>query len=161
MSELNNSYIKYIPDLINYNNDKIKTKTYTTKPTTFTSTSYTTEYKILNYDEEFVCDNDDKLGIYRSIVVNPVDSTILCFTPPKTMTLPFFKDHNPKIVDEINNLLDECLISPFKGTGKPEPLSENLTGFWSRRITHEHRLVYLPEDGAIYIIACRYHYSKK
>lgn len=65
---------------------------------------------------------------------------------------------DPKIVDEINDLIEECRRNPFKGTGKPEPLKGNLTGFWSRRITHEHRLVYLPEDGTIYIVSCRYHY---
>lgn len=65
---------------------------------------------------------------------------------------------DPKIVDEINGLIDECRRDPFKGTGKPEPLSGDLTGFWSRRITREHRLVYLPEDGAIYVVACRFHY---
>ena len=63
-----------------------------------------------------------------------------------------------KMVDEINNLIEECLRNPFIGTGKPEPLKGDLTGFWSRRITREHRLVYLPEDKGIYVISCRYHY---
>lgn len=85
----------------------------------------------------------------------------LSWTPNAWADYLFWQKEDPKIVNEINNLLDECLKNPFKGTGKPEPLSENLTGFWSRRITHEHRLVYLSEDGAIYIIACRYHYTKK
>lgn len=72
----------------------------------------------------------------------------------------YWQKENLKIVDEINNLLDECLKNPFKGTGKPEPLTGDLTGFWSRRITDKHRLVYLPEDGGIYVVACRYHYTK-
>lgn len=63
-----------------------------------------------------------------------------------------------KIVDEINGLIEECRRDPFKGSGKPEPLKGDLSGFWSRRITREHRLVYLPEDGVIYVVACRYHY---
>ncbi|MFA7242709.1 MAG: Txe/YoeB family addiction module toxin [Sulfuricellaceae bacterium] len=63
-----------------------------------------------------------------------------------------------KIVDEINKLIEECRRNPFKGAGKPEPLKGDLSGFWSRRITREHRLVYLPEDGTIYVVACRYHY---
>jgi toxin YoeB len=84
----------------------------------------------------------------------------LSFTDKGWEDYLFWQKEDPKIVDEINNLLDECLISPFKGTEKPEPLSENLTGFWSRRITHEHRLVYLPEDGVIYVVSCRYHYAK-
>jgi toxin YoeB len=82
------------------------------------------------------------------------------FTPKASADYDSWQQENPKIVDKINNLLDECVINPFKGTGKPEPLSENLTGFWSRRITHEHRLVYLPEDGVIYVVSCRYHYAK-
>jgi toxin YoeB len=63
-----------------------------------------------------------------------------------------------KIVAEIINLIEECRRDPFRGTGKPEPLKGDLTGFWSRRITKEHRLVYLPEDKAIYIVSCRFHY---
>lgn len=50
-----------------------------------------------------------------------------------------------------------CQRHPFTGTGKPEPLKNNLTGFWSRRITKEHRLVYLAEDDAIDVVACRFH----
>ena len=69
-----------------------------------------------------------------------------------------WQKEDPKIVDEINNLIEECRRNPFKGTGKPEPLKGDLTGFWSRRITKVHRLVYLPEDGAIYVVFCRYHY---
>lgn len=133
MSEFNNSYIYYIPDLINYNNDKIKTKTYTTKSTastptsTSTPTSYATEYKILNYDEQFICDNDDKLGIYRSIVVNPLDSTLLCFTPPKTMTPSFFKVHNPKIKKTVNEKSDEIIVNEIiEGT--------MITLFYDKRI---------------------------
>ena len=62
------------------------------------------------------------------------------------------------IVEEINRLLEECKRDPFRGTGKPEPLRGDLTGFWSRRITREHRLVYLPEDGIIYVVQCKFHY---
>lgn len=69
-----------------------------------------------------------------------------------------WQEQDPKILAKINDLIDACKQNPFKGLGKPEPLVENLTGYWSRRITHEHRLVYLPEDGNIYIISCRYHY---
>ena len=51
---------------------------------------------------------------------------------------------------------------PFRGTGKPEPLTKNLAGWWSRRITSEHRLVYRVrgegEGQAIEVLACRYHY---
>ena len=69
-----------------------------------------------------------------------------------------WQKEDKSIVDEINNLIKECRRDPFRGTGKPEPLCGDLTGYWSRRINREHRLVYLPEDGAIYIVSCRYHY---
>jgi toxin YoeB len=68
---------------------------------------------------------------------------------------------DPKVVEKINELIDECLHDPFKGTGKPEPLKGDLTGFWARRIDRQHRLVYLPDDGCIYVAACRYHYDDK
>jgi toxin YoeB len=69
-----------------------------------------------------------------------------------------WQSDDPSIVQAINRLIDECLRHPFTGTGKPEPLKGNLTGFWSRRITGVDRLVYLPEDKTIYIVSCRYHY---
>ncbi|OYO30211.1 Txe/YoeB family addiction module toxin [Janthinobacterium sp. PC23-8] len=59
---------------------------------------------------------------------------------------------------KINDLIDACVVDPFKGIGKPEPLKGNLTGLWSRRIDREHRLVYLVESGVIYVVGCRYHY---
>ena len=62
------------------------------------------------------------------------------------------------MVEAINDLLDECRHDPFRGTGKPEPLKGDLSGYWSRRIDKQHRLVYLPEDSCIYIVQCRYHY---
>lgn len=72
----------------------------------------------------------------------------------------YWKDEDPKKFEKINDLLKECSRDPFKGTGKPEPLKGDLTGFWSRRIDREHRLVYLPQDKCIYITQCRLHYSK-
>ncbi len=66
---------------------------------------------------------------------------------------------DPKVLTRVNELLEECRRDPFKGTGKPEPLVGNLTGFWSRRVTHADRLVYLPRDGWIYVAACRFHYD--
>ncbi|MBX8513772.1 Txe/YoeB family addiction module toxin [Pseudomonas cichorii] len=63
------------------------------------------------------------------------------------------------IFGTINELISEIRRTPFTGTGKPEPLKANLSGFWSRRITREHRLVYLFEGGILTIIACRFHYD--
>jgi toxin YoeB len=59
----------------------------------------------------------------------------------------------------IHRLIRECLRTPFEGIGKPEPLRENLAGFWSRRIDSEHRLVYTVDGDDLVIIACRYHYD--
>ena len=67
-----------------------------------------------------------------------------------------------KIAERINALIKETMRNPFRGTGKPEPLSGNFAGFWSRRITQEHRLVYrVSRKGdaqTLEIAACRYHY---
>lgn len=67
-----------------------------------------------------------------------------------------------KIVERINALIGECLRDPFRATGKPEPLRRNLAGWWSRRITGEHRLVYRVtgkgEAQALEVLACRFHY---
>ncbi|WP_026535791.1 Txe/YoeB family addiction module toxin [Arthrobacter sp. H14] len=59
----------------------------------------------------------------------------------------------------VNLLIKDCLRSPFEGIGKPEALKHQLAGYWSRRITDEHRLVYAVEDEQIVIISVRYHYG--
>lgn len=56
------------------------------------------------------------------------------------------------------NLSKDTRRTPFEGKGKPEPLKHNLSGFWSRRITEVHRLVYAVTDDSLLIAACRYHY---
>ena len=63
-----------------------------------------------------------------------------------------------KIVDRINRLIKEIQRSPFEGTGKPEPLKHGLSGYWSRRITDEHRIVYKVERDSLLIAQIRYHY---
>ncbi len=72
------------------------------------------------------------------------------------------RDAEPKAHKKLDDLIQECLRHPFSGTGKPEPLKDNLKGFWSRRITQEHRLVYSVSgsgDAQILEIAqCRFHY---
>lgn len=70
----------------------------------------------------------------------------------------YWQKNDKSILKKINILIKESMCTPFEGTGKPEALKENLAGFWSRRINLEHRLVYKVEDGAIYILQCRYHY---
>ena len=59
---------------------------------------------------------------------------------------------------KINRLIKECVRHPFEGTGKPERLRGDLSGFWSRRIDREHRLVYRVTQSALEIVQCRYHY---
>ena len=70
----------------------------------------------------------------------------------------YWQQHDLAIVEEINGLVEEISRDPFKGTGKPEPLKGDLTGFWSRRITKADRLVYIVQDGIVYVMQCRYHY---
>lgn len=65
-----------------------------------------------------------------------------------------------KILKRINELLKDIERNGHKGLGKPEPLKHNFTGYWSRRITDEHRLIYSIDENNINIISCRYHYKK-
>ena len=70
--------------------------------------------------------------------------------------------HDKAVLKKLLRLIKECKRTPFTGTGKPEPLKENLAGFWSRRITDEHRLIYrvVGEGKArtLEIAQCRGHY---
>ena len=70
----------------------------------------------------------------------------------------YWQDTDKKTVKKINELIKDASRTPFEGKGKPEPLKHNLAGFWSRRITAEHRLVYAISDDALLIASCRYHY---
>jgi toxin YoeB len=63
------------------------------------------------------------------------------------------------IVRKINELVKECLRTPFEGKGKPEMLRANLSGYWSRRITDEHRLVYRVIGDTVFIMRCKSHYD--
>ncbi|MBQ8385040.1 MAG: Txe/YoeB family addiction module toxin [Spirochaetaceae bacterium] len=63
-----------------------------------------------------------------------------------------------KLFRRINELIRDILRSPFSGIGKPEPLRHELSGYWSRRINHEHRLVYKVSENSILIASCKYHY---
>jgi toxin YoeB len=70
----------------------------------------------------------------------------------------YWQGQDKKTLKRINRLIAETLRNPFEGIGKPEPLKENLTGFWSRRIDDTHRLVYAVTEEYLTVIACRYHY---
>ncbi|MEM5317164.1 Txe/YoeB family addiction module toxin [Paraburkholderia sp. JHI869] len=70
----------------------------------------------------------------------------------------YWQGQDKKTLKRINQLIKDAQRSPFEGIGKPEPLKENLTGFWSRRIDETNRLVYEIDGTQINIISCRYHY---
>ena len=73
----------------------------------------------------------------------------------------YWRRRDRRIAKKIENLIKDIHRDPFTGLGKPEPLRHELAGYWSRRITDEHRLVYRVEGGVLYIAACRFHYQKK
>jgi toxin YoeB len=70
----------------------------------------------------------------------------------------YWQQTDVKILKRINQLIKEICRSPFEGIGDPEPLKHDWSGFWSRRITKEHRLVYAVGETELLIAQCRYHY---
>jgi toxin YoeB len=70
----------------------------------------------------------------------------------------YWQSTDKKVLKRINALIKEIQRTPFEGVGKPEPLKHGLSGYWSRRINDEHRLVYKIEEGAVLIAQLRYHY---
>ncbi|NTV83120.1 MAG: Txe/YoeB family addiction module toxin [Bacteroidales bacterium] len=71
----------------------------------------------------------------------------------------YWQKTDGKILDRINNLVKDISRNPYSGLGKPEPLKYKYQGFWSRRITEEHRLIYRVVDDEIHIAKCRFHYD--
>ncbi len=71
----------------------------------------------------------------------------------------YWQREDRKILRKINQLIKDISRDPFDGIGKPEPLKENLSGFWSRRINDEHRLIYIVEETTVIIISCKGHYE--
>ena len=71
----------------------------------------------------------------------------------------YWQTQDRKTLKRINLLIKDISRDPFQGIGKPEPLKGSLTGFWSRRIDEEHRLVYAVEEKVIILISCRGHYE--
>lgn len=70
----------------------------------------------------------------------------------------YWQQTDKQMLKKINSLIKEINRTPFEGTGKPEPLKYELAGCWSRRINHEHRLVYEVSDQGLMVVSCRYHY---
>ncbi|MFC2282045.1 MAG: Txe/YoeB family addiction module toxin [Treponema socranskii subsp. buccale] len=71
----------------------------------------------------------------------------------------YWQTQDKKTLKRINQLIKDISRNPFEGIGKPEPLRGTLTGFWSRRIDKEHRLVYAIEENSVLLISCRGHYD--
>lgn len=70
----------------------------------------------------------------------------------------YWQETDKKTVKRINQLIKAIERDPFSGIGDPEPLRHALSGYWSRRIDHEHRLVYKITEAQLIIVQCRYHY---
>jgi len=85
-------------------------------------------------------------------------SRILAWTDEAWQGYLYWQSQDRKTLKRINQLIEDMQREPFVGIGKPEPLRENLFGFWSRRIDGTNRLVYAVDDNFLTIISCRYHY---
>jgi len=70
----------------------------------------------------------------------------------------YWQQSDKKVLKRINTLIKDIIRNPFEGVGKPEALRHQYSGFWSRRINDEHRLVYTVIDNELIIVQCRYHY---
>ena len=86
-------------------------------------------------------------------------SRFLAWTDEAWQGYIYWQSQDRKTLKRINKLLEDAKRQPFVGVGKPEPLRENLSGFWSRRIDNTNRLVYAVDDNYLTIISCRYHYN--
>ena len=84
----------------------------------------------------------------------------LAFTQNSWADYLWFQEYEPKLLNRINELIKDIQRNPFTGIGKPEPLKANLSGYWSRRINSEHRLVYKVTDSEVIFASFKFHYSK-
>lgn len=86
-------------------------------------------------------------------------SRAIKFLPSAWEDYLYWQAQDKKTLKRINMLVTEAIRDPFVGTGKPEPLVGNLSGYWSRRIEQNNRLVYRATDEDLVVLACRYHYG--
>jgi toxin YoeB len=70
----------------------------------------------------------------------------------------YWQQNDKKMLSRVNKLIKDILRTPFAGLGDPEPLRYNWSGYWSRRIDRQHRLVYKVDESSIKIAQCRFHY---
>ncbi|MFV1874035.1 MAG: Txe/YoeB family addiction module toxin [Oleiphilus sp.] len=87
-----------------------------------------------------------------------MSSRLLVWTDEAWNDYLYWQGQDKKTLKRINKLISDSKRTPFEGIGKPEPLKENLSGFWSRRIDDTNRLVYAVDNKSLTIISCRYHY---
>ena len=87
-----------------------------------------------------------------------MSSRILAWTDEAWDGYVYWQSQDKKMLKRINKLIKATKSNPFEGIGKPEPLKENLSGYWSRRIDDTNRLVYAVDDKYLTIISCRFHY---
>ena len=80
------------------------------------------------------------------------------FKPVAWQQYVYWQAADKAMFQKINRLIEACLRHPCEGTGKAEPLKGDLSGFWSRRIDREHRLVYRATATSLEVLQCRYHY---
>jgi toxin YoeB len=85
---------------------------------------------------------------------------VLAWTKEAWRDYVYWQSQDRKTLKRINKIISDTQRTPSEGIGKPEPLKENLSGFWSRRIDESNRLVYVVDDNQLAIISCRYHYEK-
>lgn len=108
MDDSEEIYVKYNLDLVYYNRNKIKTKD---------SELNSIKYRILNYDQDVICDNDQENGKYRSVVIDPTEEPpkILSFSPPKSVTMHYFREKYPNLDDTIliNEIIEGTMINLF------------------------------------------------
>jgi len=107
-SELNNSYVASFVIDPSIDNNKIKTKVY--------SSQYNKDYTIMNYDKNFVSNDDVEIGLYRSVILNPDTKKVLCFSPPKSVQLETFMEKCPNMYDPsivITNIIEGTMINLF------------------------------------------------
>jgi toxin YoeB len=83
----------------------------------------------------------------------------IIFSPEAFEDLNLWAQEDKKIHAKIVSLIRDVMKNPFQGLGKPEPLKYQYSGYWSRRITEEHRLVYKIQQESLYIMSCKFHYK--
>jgi toxin YoeB len=83
----------------------------------------------------------------------------LTFTPNAFENYKEWANTDKQIIKKKNEIIQSIERTPYEGIGKPEPLKHQLKGYWSRRITEEHRLVYTVNEREVLIISCKYHYQ--